>query len=370
MFGPKHYVPVLRGKLGEYQALRDLDAAARDLMTPLIDIPQVPWDWDTDLPAKTVAAHLATLATRLEGCGFGGRPFFIDPLMALDATDPNVNLIDGQHALVWLTAQAALKGVRLVPVTGLSRSAEYQTAVSAVVTRDQLGVCLRLQPDDLGDFNRLTAEIGAFLTTLNIEPANVDLIVDFKDIPQSDSQAGLLLLGIIGSFSSLPRVSEWRSLTFAGSSFPVNLSGLPADSMTRIQRREYAIWLELVARRASLPRVPSFGDYGISSAEPGEEINPKIMLMSANLRYTAEPEWLVFKGRNTREHGYDQFAGFCQQLIGMPEFSGAGFSAGDRYISDCAAGTVTSGNATTWRRLGTNHHVTLAGRQIASNPDL
>jgi hypothetical protein len=86
------------------------------------------------------------------------------------------------------------------------------------------------------------------------------------------------------------------------------------------------------------------------------------------LRYTTDEDWLVFKERNVIRHGFDQFNSICRTLVGRREFKGAGYSAGDTAISACAVPGSSSGNAMTWRRIGTNHHLTLVVDQLASLP--
>ena len=50
MFGHQHYVPVLKWKLGEYQALHRLASDIKDRMTPLIEIPDIGYDFDAHVP--------------------------------------------------------------------------------------------------------------------------------------------------------------------------------------------------------------------------------------------------------------------------------------------------------------------------------
>ena len=45
---------------------------------------------------------------------------------------------------------------------------------------------------------------------------------------------------------------------------------------------------------------------------------------------------------------------------------GPEFSEGDRYISECAGGSAGTGNLTTWRKVGTNHHLEKVVRDISS----
>ena len=94
------------------------------------------------------------------------------------------------------------------------------------------------------------------------------------------------------------------------------------------------------------------------------------MSMSANLRYAIERDWLIFKGRSVKFHGYEQFNDLCATVTAHPEYRGPEFSRGDRQIKECAARSDQPGNATTWRKIGFNHHMTLVTKQIASFPGL
>lgn len=58
MFGHAHYVPVLKGRDGEYGALQSLSRGVRDALTPLLELPPIPWDFETDAPARTIDKHL------------------------------------------------------------------------------------------------------------------------------------------------------------------------------------------------------------------------------------------------------------------------------------------------------------------------
>jgi hypothetical protein len=92
------------------------------------------------------------------------------------------------------------------------------------------------------------------------------------------------------------------------------------------------------------------------------------MDMTANIRYTIDGNWLIVKGRGVKKHGYGQFAAICRALVGRPEFCGRNFSTGDAYIADCATNAVGTGNMTTWRKVGTNHHLTFVVDRIARLP--
>lgn len=44
MFPLNDYVPILKGKDGEYGALGSLSPEEKERITPLIEIPPIPWD--------------------------------------------------------------------------------------------------------------------------------------------------------------------------------------------------------------------------------------------------------------------------------------------------------------------------------------
>jgi hypothetical protein len=88
--------------------------------------------------------------------------------------------------------------------------------------------------------------------------------------------------------------------------------------------------------------------------------------MSASIRYTTPESWLIVKGRNVNQYGFEQYYDLCKQLIGRPEYVGPEFSWGDEFIWKCAQETAGTGNATTWRKVGVNHHLTLVARQLSN----
>ena len=130
---------------------------------------------------------------------------------------------------------------------------------------------------------------------------------------------------------------------------------------------DWLSWQQIVVQRASILRVPQFGDYGIAHPIMAE-LDPRTMVMSANLRYTADDYWLVLKKRNVNKHGYSQFIDICRDLVKLQEYSGRSFSWGDQQIADYAAGNGGPGNAQMWRKIGTNHHLTKTIKQVASQP--
>ena len=114
--------------------------------------------------------------------------------------------------------------------------------------------------------------------------------------------------------------------------------------------------------------MPTYGDYSIAHPEI-VEIDPRVMSMSASIRYSSTSQWVIIKGESIKIGGFKQFPILSNKLTSIPEYSGKDFSWGDEQIYNYANATDNkSGNATTWRSIGNNHHFTLVTNQISNLP--
>src|SRR3989339_1278062 len=66
MFTHQHYIPVLKWKQGEYQALSRLTKPIKDNLTPLIEIPPIGYDFETKTARKNIDQHLGDFGRRLK----------------------------------------------------------------------------------------------------------------------------------------------------------------------------------------------------------------------------------------------------------------------------------------------------------------
>jgi Beta protein len=268
----------------------------------------------------------------------------------------------GEHPLTYIFRTARESGLQPIPVTGLVRDEDYQSACREAIQEDGRGACVRLQREDFEDIDSLTAQVNALLDTLGASPGECDLLLDLRAVGVNEGSALLATVPVL--VRSIPQLQAWRSFVLAATAFPEDLIGLPPSSISFITRLEWIAWRTLIGR-SRVPRLPAFGDYVIANPQLSE-VDPRIMRPSASIRYTTDDAWLIMKGRNLRDYGYAEFYDVCRELVGRPEYSGPGFSWGDRYIDECANQRVGTGNLTTWRKVGTSHHLAVVTRQIAS----
>lgn len=349
------YVPILKFMQGEYTAMEVLSGSTQDALIPLFEVPQLTWDDNKEAFTKTLDAHLSPVAKRLEKAR-GHRKAFID----LGYLPPPLLTSEGTHPVEKLFADCRALGLNAIPVTGVDRDKDYQAAVARVVAADHRGVCIRVEQEDFfdGSFANL---IGQVVAGLGVAPAEVDLVIDLGEI--RESQMALLMNAVPGALATIPALSDWRSLVLAGSAFPESLASI--KGFGTISRLEWRLWKALRSRTPALPRMPIFGDYAVQSAVLPE---PEAANFSgaANIRYTGADEWFIFRGRKLTTYGFEQYFDLSEQLTKHPCFNGEAYSWGDGYVARCAFEKDSTGNQSTWRKVGTNHHLTFVVNQIAS----
>jgi hypothetical protein len=355
LFNHLQYVPILKWKLGEYQALARLENAVKDRVTPLIELPAVGYDFENSRVAKSLDDHLKDFGRRLKS-KWAARPCFVDT-KNIAASE---RLADGSHPLTRVIELARSEGCGAIPVAALSSDAAYRDAAARAVLLDERGAALRIV---LEDFDRpsLVADIERCLQDVGVGFGSADLVVDLCDkhfLPVTAFVQTLLV-----SLQRLPSLNRWRTFTVAGSSYPKTLQDIGRTAM--VPRREWALYRELVGRLGSDMRIPTFGDYAVAHPDP-VELDMRLIKPFAKLRYTTPEDWYIAKGSAVRTSGFDQYRGMCDVITRQTFFDGAAFSDGDRYIAECAAGTETTGNLTTWVWVSSNRHITRVVADIST----
>ena len=344
MFGHQHYVPVMRIKAAERKALRTLDAALRSRTSPLLECPpRVLHGCDTRAKLERRLDHVVD-----DIAGWSRRSVFIDFSMLQSAA---------ADALDVMARRAAAAGIRAVPVVSLKIGVgtAYARCVRTLLDRSGATICLRVSPEEL-KLSSIGEMVDQRLKSYGAAPAFTDLVID----------RGLVNSGTTTyeEFAHLiPSVDEWRTLTVLAGSFPPDLSGLAPGNTYRLPRFEWRQWRALDSWSK---RRPAFGDYTIQFAQIRESVpspNP-----SASIRYTTEDDYFVLRGEgilNRRGPGRAQWNAWAALLVERPEYFGATFSEGDRYIAERAIDESRFGTPQTWLRAGFSHHLTATALQVA-----
>lgn len=355
MFSYTHYVPILKLKMGEVNALKELEVGRKKCLTPFFEITPIPWDYDNDQLSKTLEEHVLKVPANIEKC-WGEESFFLDFKYVEE------DVVAGSSKPMTTTYERiGAAGGNVVPVTGINRDEKFQRIIEDVVHTTKQGLCLRLEGTDFDEDTYGDAMIE-LIRSINVRPEDVDLMIDLNQIPKSGLTP--FMVGLKSIIRFLPDINEWRSLTVAASAFPDSMSTFGSNTASKTPRSEWEMWNGLVNPSTKIKRMPSFGDYGIASPPPFE-MDPRLMSLGAKIKYTLEEEWLIVKGVGIKTRGYKQFHDLAAYLARRKEFYGSDFSWGDRRIEECAKKRCGTGSQTTWVSVGMNHHFAVVCDQIA-----
>jgi hypothetical protein len=161
----------------------------------------------------------------LEVCGYS--PFFLD----LRFVDRQIQGPRGKtHSLAYLASMVRDYKLMAVPVTGLSRSADYQSSVSQVAKADGRGVCIRITPSEVLQPG-FPKEIRNALKYLGLTAKSVHLVVDHEANNPSELDPQTLL-------AKIPHLDKWCTLSVASGAFPPDLQSFELGSQ-EIPRRDW-----------------------------------------------------------------------------------------------------------------------------------
>lgn len=347
---PCTYIPILYTKRGERSALSDLNSSIDESYLPLFIINPIEWDFDNDEPKKDITNHLQPIVKDLLK-KWRGTACFVDAEEVGDTP-----MADGRHPLTWIVETLRAQGRDAIPVTGLNRSIDYQSAVQNLVAQN-LELCIRLP---IGDWNQATIHPSSLLSLITLvgsTPEATHLVLD----------AGLHNRSTTGSFTqmtlnNLYNPSTWASIIVTTSSMPASMPS--GDGLHTIPRPEWPEYKNLLS--LPLRRKPSFGDYVIQSPDSSSNLNPRVISPSNNLRFLMDDFWYLPKSGQFKKGGSKPLVSMLTLLSKQVGYI-AGNSACETWIDEIISNpTGNAGNPEAWRRYGTVRHITRTVELIAS----
>ncbi len=347
-----HYVPVLKVKRGEKRALCEIHSSLKRRVMPLLEIVEL-----TD-SKKTLEKHLDTafrdLAVSVESY----------PRCLLDCHEL---LSDWPRASEDVFLRARWQGMVFTPVTGVSRN---NFDVTSAMNYREYGLALRLTREEFED-GAFPERLQRFMNDFGLTPEDIDLIVDLGPVDDMIAPGAANLAAAF--LNDVPYHAEWRTFTISACGFPLSLGGVGRNSHDFAQRVEWMAWRDsLYQQRHTLQRLPMFSDCAIQHTAGVEGFDPRIMQVSASIRYTLSDCWLLIKGEGTRVRRPSvQFPELATALVYghlQQYFCQADHCSGCLLIQHGADGQPGHGSPEAWRRYGTIHHITRVLEDLAELP--
>lgn len=342
-----HYVPVLKMKGAEKEALPLLSSSVRNRIVPLFEVVER----DNEKKA-TSAEHIDTAFKKFKPAVEQLHRYFLD-CREIAA--------DGPEAAEDVFRRAADLGTPFVPVTGITRLVDVQAALANRTS----GLAIRLTREEY-ESGAVETELLPFVKTHDVPREVIDLIVDLGAVDD------MVLPGVqdlaAGFLHDVPDPGSWRTLILSAAAFPTGMGGLESRSHDLIERLDWLAWRDGIRANTSLRRIPAFSDGVIQHPTGVEGIDWRLMNISASVRYTTGDQWLRIKGVSTKtELPSDQFQTLATSLVSgylATHFSGASHCEGCQGMWSAAEGADNYGSLGVWRRLGTVHHITHVIEQL------
>jgi hypothetical protein len=327
------YVPILKIKQGEVEALGTLEQKIKKNTIPLIQFIE-------DTYTKRSGDYVDTIIRRLSKAW--GR-------------DDNMIFFDVSHLkstrLIEIVADELIRrGRQFIPVIHNNYQDDYLYLVKEKYLEN--GVCLRITKSFISE-KSISTFIGNIQKNLKIKGTDIDLVIDFQNITSAEVPVFQKLF--IEIYSSL-KSRDLRKIIISAGSIPLNGSEIPANAVGSIPRPEWELWNGI--RKKVKDHQLIYSDYG--NIHPIYETETNYTDRSTSIKYTLDKEFIIFKGdqvSDLREAG-EQFVNNSKRLIKHPCYSGKDFCWGDEYIFECANGKAKYSGTPLWDKITLSHHFT------------
>jgi hypothetical protein len=265
---------------------------------------------------------------------------------------PLVGLSKGREMMPELFRVAIGAHARPIPVSDL-RTIEGSAfdAIHTVVREITQNFALRITLDDLarGDLRK---RIHAVLLKLALKPQNCILLLDFGKAEMSNPEAVSDIL--LAEFQKVMEFGLWGQVIWQATSYPEKNPAMPGQ-LVELPRNEWLAWGRAIDLDSELRKKLMYGDFAADSSK--FNFSSGGIAPISHYRYSTPRNWVIVRASDV---GLDKDAmkKVAKRLVASVHFAGRTFSLGDKYIYDTAHDKDGPGNATTWRKVNTIHHLT------------
>jgi len=340
------YVPALRWRMAEYQALMRLTAEAKERVVPYITIPEREFDFDSWQPKKTIHEHVHPFVARYEK-KWGDRPAWIGIHPSIVGGVMN----DGRDILTYVFDGLRKFDAKAVPSIRLDAENRIQNSVAAIIGQDGRGVAIAVRLEDLMKKDAF-ARVVAMFKSLGVNEDEVDLIVDLGE-PNFEPY-DTFSIALITALRRLGDLNRFRNFVLVSTAIPETFKGI-AKGQDELPRHDWLFFQTLLSKLPSGMRRPNYGDYTIVHPDFTPQDMRKIK-SAGKIVYTTGKSWWIRKGGAFRGNE-GQMHEHCAVLVGSGVFKGNSYSYGDDYIGKCAIKKAPSSNLTRWKDVTINHHI-------------
>lgn len=365
MFVKNAYVPIIKGKQNDIEAITKVAASISYGIKPLIEITP------NNDKCKSTDEHIAEFVHRVFNyASTSGGDFFVD----FYGLFPDENVASGENAIISGFELLKSKSITVTPVYGLQRNDNIWFNLRNIVSDFKAGFCFRISIDDLDDQAEDTwRQIIEQSVVLGLSPSEIDIIIDLRYIgesPEIVKSCNYLvneLQELVIDFIYYNRnASSYRSITICGSSALKTVSSIPKDGIGEVIRVELRLWIALRKELSDSIQF-GFGDYGVIHPNFIETSkSDSFKYINAKIRYTSGDKITYFRGHGLYypKKDFEQYHALSDKLRASKYFCHKCVSIGDDYVCKCANLTNGPGNLKQWVLADMNHHIVYTATQV------
>ncbi len=334
-----HYIPFLKAKRGELNAMSQLAPNVKRRISPFFDFPLKNAPYDSTSYKRAMQGIVAGLVKHWgSDADFYFDDFDIAQTLQVDRKEPYAHILN------------ALKNLQVVPVVGLGRGAHNDSVVELRRAGEIASsiVAFRAAQEDFEDFDLNEDEIGDELSEVFAEFDEIDLILDCRvcitlDVSTTAQQIAAFARKFCQSYNV-------RRVIITGSSIPASIGDIAKPNTAgTVRRRELAIISKVRELRVDVVA----GDYSIVSPFYSEaDFDPRLFqkVTAPRLIYSFNHSHYIARGVSLEAGGQAQYGGLTNALCQQPYFRGRGYSMGEDYFDDKRRGVgnnATNGTVVT-----------------------
>lgn len=352
------YVPILKAKQGEFDALTHLQTSDRSIITPWFDVQMLDDTKKGRLHAigePPITSYLNSVANNIAASCIGGNAYIDLPRWPTNSLTEH-----GEHVIAHTVNRLKSLGLSVNPVIDHESWADpiYANTFKGMRPENDECFCIRLSMnadtiDDLSDPDYFKHHIDVILEQLSLDASRSVLLIDFGDISTNSKTIPDLIEETTLTLSLLQQFKFGRIL-MAGCSLPAFVSSAVDEhnSVGLVVRKEMVAWQAIIQKTPSLNL--GFSDYGIRNPSANDF---RSKYQNGKIRYTKDKEHFIARGYplSTGLKGA-QYHELSQMVIDSGYYQERTFSWGDDRIYRCSKGEF-KGRSFDWVAIDTNHHI-------------
>ena len=372
------YIPILKAKQGEFNALAHLSERASSQIIPWFDIPKLS-DKNREKFEKfskpPIQSFLNDIAFNIASA-WSGKPIFDERksiFMDLPQWSPDAQVENGEHIVPYLLNQLERLDVNVNPVIRYDfwDDPVYVNALKNINLENDRHFCIRLDmdPDTLADImadpDYVSDRLKDIIRNLELNPSETYLLIDFGDVSKQSHSVEKMINNAKHAISLVQRCG-FSQIILAGASMPASIADAvqTKDSEGLVLRKEMLTWQTLISETPTLNII--FSDYGVRNPNSFEESKGN-KYTNGKIRYTtSDKNYFIARGHElySSDDKFHQFCKLAKNVISSKHYISKSFSWADEQIFHHSSPKSKSGNLQEWISIDTNHHIETVAMEV------